>query len=210
MSGGLDKGTEKQILDAAYKVIIQKGKQGARMQEIADVAGVNKALLHYYFRSKDKLYEAVLQNALTEIFKHVTSNVDFSLPFKDLLASFIRNHIHAIREGGDILKFFLSEVWTNKDELVPKLREFLQTADGSLPKLFQARVKKAVKDREIRNVEPFHLLMNIISLDVFFHIVGPLFFMMMNVPKLYQKKLESDRTDQVIEFVWEAVRYRER
>lgn len=208
MVKGLDEGTEQHILDAAYRVIIQKGKQGARMQEIADEAGVNKALLHYYFRSKDKLYEAVLSNVLGTVLKTVASNIDFSLPFKDLLSSFVRNHIAVIRENGNIVRFFFSEIWTNKEELVPMLRTYLQTADGSLPKLFRARVKKAIKDKEIRKVDPFHLLMNIISLDVFFHIAGPVFFMMMNVPDLIQKKLENDRANQVVEFIWAALEYR--
>ena len=51
--------TEQTILEAAKKIFIHKGMDGARMQEIADEAGINKALLHYYFRSKDKLFEAI-------------------------------------------------------------------------------------------------------------------------------------------------------
>ena len=51
--------TEEQIFDAALTIFSRKGKDGARMQEIAEEAGMNKALLHYYFRSKDRLYEAV-------------------------------------------------------------------------------------------------------------------------------------------------------
>ncbi len=51
--------TERQIFDAALQVFARKGKDGARMQAIADRADINKAMLHYYFRSKDKLYEQV-------------------------------------------------------------------------------------------------------------------------------------------------------
>ena len=54
-----DLSTEKKILEAAKKVFIAKGMAGARMQDIADEAGINKALLHYYFRSKDKLFETI-------------------------------------------------------------------------------------------------------------------------------------------------------
>lgn len=52
--------TEQLILEAAKKVFIRKGMHGARMQEIADEAQINKALLHYYYRSKQQLFEAVL------------------------------------------------------------------------------------------------------------------------------------------------------
>ena len=52
--------TEKKIFLAALEVFGREGRNGARMQQIADLAGINKALVHYYFRSKDKLYEEVL------------------------------------------------------------------------------------------------------------------------------------------------------
>ena len=51
-----DIGTEQKILLAARKIFFQKGLAGARMQDIANEAGINKAILHYYFRSKDQLF----------------------------------------------------------------------------------------------------------------------------------------------------------
>lgn len=51
--------TEQKILEAARKIFLEKGLDGARMQDIADKAGINKAMLHYYFRSKDKLFEQI-------------------------------------------------------------------------------------------------------------------------------------------------------
>src|SRR5690349_22190096 len=56
-----DKSTQDRILDAARKVFVRKGMAGARMQDIADEAGINKALLHYYFRSKEKLFEQIFK-----------------------------------------------------------------------------------------------------------------------------------------------------
>src|SRR4051812_50132081 len=58
-----DADAEKRILDAAHQVFLRRGTAGARMQEIADEAGVNKALLHYYFRSKERLSEAGFRRA---------------------------------------------------------------------------------------------------------------------------------------------------
>ena len=58
-----DISAETGILNAAKRIFQQKGMEGARMQEIADEAGINKALLHYYYRSKQLLFEAVFKNA---------------------------------------------------------------------------------------------------------------------------------------------------
>jgi AcrR family transcriptional regulator len=63
----LPENTEERILDAAKKVFMQKGSAGARMQDIADAAGINKALLHYYFRSKEKLFEVIFREAAGQI-----------------------------------------------------------------------------------------------------------------------------------------------
>src|SRR5678816_3035372 len=63
--------TEQKILDAARTVFIRQGTSGARMQEIAQEAGVNQALLHYYFRSKERLSEAVFSEAATRMFPMV-------------------------------------------------------------------------------------------------------------------------------------------
>ena len=64
-----DKLTEEKIFEAATDVFVEKGMDGARMQDIADKAGINKALLHYYFRTKDKLFNAVFEMIAKKIFK---------------------------------------------------------------------------------------------------------------------------------------------
>ena len=64
--------TEKTILEAAKKVFLDKGFDGARMQEIADEAGINKALLHYYFRSKDKLFDAIFEEAFKQFLPNIS------------------------------------------------------------------------------------------------------------------------------------------
>lgn len=63
--------TERKILEAAKRVFGRKGLDGARMQEIADEAGLNKALLHYYFRSKDNLFRAVFREVFQSFFPAV-------------------------------------------------------------------------------------------------------------------------------------------
>ena len=67
-----DADTEQRILDAAHRIFIKRGTAGARMQEIADEAGVNKALLHYYFRSKSRLADAVFHRIAKDIFARLS------------------------------------------------------------------------------------------------------------------------------------------
>ncbi len=71
-----NKDTEGQILNAAENVFQKKGMDGARMQEIADEAGINKAMLHYYYRSKQLLFEAVFTNAFLTFSATVQQNFE--------------------------------------------------------------------------------------------------------------------------------------
>ena len=204
-----DKGTEEQILDAAYRVIIRKGKAGARMQEIADEAGVNKALLHYYFRSKDKIYTAVMKGVIRELLETVTTDLDFTAPYETLIKQFIRRHISAIQKNSEIIPFFFSEVQFNYDEMAPLFRSYLNTNENSLPQQFFLRTHQAIEEKEIRLVNPFQLLMNIISLDVFYFIAKPVFSNLLGFSQEQQQMVEKDRAEEVADFIWEAIRLKE-
>jgi TetR/AcrR family transcriptional regulator len=202
----IDEGTEEQILNAAYRVIVRHGKAGTRMQEIADEAGVNKALLHYYFRSKDKIYQAVLRTVAGKLLQSLMRSLDFELSLRELMESFVRGHIEAIRGNQEIFQFFFAEVWTNREEVLPVFKELLTESRGSLPARFISRLKRAVEEGEIRPVDPFHFLMNMVSLDVFYFVASPLFFSIMDVPPEEQKKLTDERAGQVVEFIWNSIR----
>ena len=76
-------GTEQKIFEAALEVFASKGRDGARMQEIADHAGINRPLLHYYFRSKSQLYEAVFAHG----FKQFISSLSQSVPTVNMLTA---------------------------------------------------------------------------------------------------------------------------
>ena len=89
--------TEEKILEAAKKVFVNKGYDGARMQQIADEAGINKSLLHYYFRSKDKLFEAVFQETLLRIGPMVLSFVNEPIPLEVKIWKFVDDYIEIIK-----------------------------------------------------------------------------------------------------------------
>src|SRR5215216_871205 len=84
-----DGDTEQRILDAAHAVFLRNGTAGARTQEIAAEAGVNSALLHYYFRSKERLAEAVFRRAAGELFPVVAGVLASELPLEEKIRKVI-------------------------------------------------------------------------------------------------------------------------
>src|SRR5262252_8411688 len=77
-----DGDTERRILDAAHAVFVQRGTAGARMQDIARAAGVNQALLHYYFRSKDRLAEAVFRRTAAQFMPRIIAVMASDVPLE--------------------------------------------------------------------------------------------------------------------------------
>jgi len=105
-----DRQTEEKIFDAASIVFQEKGMDGARMQDIANRAGINKALLHYYFRTKDLLFEAVFQKVAGRLFAKFAPVLSEGLTLEDKLRFFYREHITFMKENPRLPAFILNEI----------------------------------------------------------------------------------------------------
>ena len=108
-----EKLTEEKIFEAATDVFVEKGLDGARMQDIADHAEINKALLHYYFRTKDKLFSAVFEMIAKKIFKKFAPVFDDDLNLEEKIRFFFREHISFLQANPRLPGFLLNEVNRN-------------------------------------------------------------------------------------------------
>jgi len=114
----LQKETEELILEAARKVFIRKGLDGARMQEIADEAGINKALLHYYFRSKDKLFEMIFQEEIGKFFPKMVGIMSSSeITFEDKIRTFVKNYVQLFINNTFLPAFIIREIHRDPENL---------------------------------------------------------------------------------------------
>lgn len=111
--------TEEKILEAAKEVFIEKGNDGARMQEIADKAGINKSLLHYYYRTKEKLFESVFKFAFSQFAPKFLNTFNTGEDFFTQLRKFIDIYIDLISKNSFIPMFILNEVNRKKQALFP-------------------------------------------------------------------------------------------
>jgi TetR/AcrR family transcriptional regulator len=109
--------TEQKIFDAARKVFLKKGLNGARMQEIADEAKINKALLHYYFRSKEQLFYAIFQEAFKTMVPFVSDlfNSDSSLEVK--ISRLSEKYFAILNNNRYIPLFILNEIQQNPEKV---------------------------------------------------------------------------------------------
>ena len=120
-----EKLTEEKIFEAATDVFVEKGLDGARMQDIADHAGINKALLHYYFRTKDKLFNAVFEMIAKKIFKKFAPVFDETLTLEEKIRFFFKEHISFLQANPRLPGFLLNEVNRNP----ARIRKLLDNVD---------------------------------------------------------------------------------
>src|SRR5690242_3482240 len=99
MSDISDETTKEKILAAANQIFTKKGMAGARMQDIADEAGINKALLHYYFSSKEKLFEVIFEEAAEKLFSRISQVIESDEPLFETIQSFTREYISFMMEN---------------------------------------------------------------------------------------------------------------
>ena len=163
--------TEERILDAALSVFATKGKDGARMQEIADQAGINKAMLHYYFRSKDKLYEAVFKNVFLQFSIKHSSAVRDGSTFAEILRTFINGFVEAIQAKPDIVRLMVNENLSGGDTIGRIISG--PEHENAPPSILKIKLEEAVQRGEIRPVHADHTLLSVLSCCLFFFIWEP-------------------------------------
>lgn len=164
-----DLNTEEKILVAAKKVFMEKGLEGTRMQEIADEAGINKALLHYYFRSKDKLFEGVFKEAFFKLVPSLMALLKLDIPLFDKIRLFTGQYIDIFKENHYIPGFVIHELNRNPDRIIE-----LMSNVGIQPEFFMKQVQEEVNKGNIRPIDPRDLVVNMLAMCIFPFVAAPI------------------------------------
>src|SRR5690554_2294427 len=157
-----DNKTEEQILEAAQKIFQAKGMDGARMQEIADKASINKAMLHYYYRSKQLLFEAVFRKAFALLAPQLNTILNDDSSLEDKIKNFTMDYITFMMKHPYLPNFIIQELNRNEDFIL-KLKE--NTAFPNLKK-FKEKVDEEISEGLIKPIDADQLFVNIIALNI--------------------------------------------
>ena len=173
-----DRDTEQRILQAARVVFIRHGTAGARMQEIADEAGVNQALLHYYFRSKSHLAQAVFKEAAGRLIPAILEMLGSDEPLERKIERFVHLYIDTVRQHPFLPGYILAEVHHHPERMklmASSLVESpaLQSGRGFLQRL-QAQLDAARTAGRMREIAAEQFLVNLLSVVVFPFVARPI------------------------------------
>jgi TetR/AcrR family transcriptional regulator len=193
--------TEEKILEAAKTVFHRKGFDGTRMQEIANEAGINKALLHYYYRSKENLFDAVFKDAFNELFKKIFSVVGSNIPFEEKIRYIFSDYIGFMQKNPYIPSFIINEIHHNPARITDLLKNL-----PTPPSEIFSKVKKSLDDEGIKSVDHRQFMINIIALSVFPIIAGPLIKTILNLTEEEYTEFIDTRKSELPDFIFKAIR----
>ncbi len=201
MSNPRDPDTARRILEAARKVFLEKGMAGARMQAIADEAGINKALLHYYFRSKEQLFQQVFEEALAAMMPKVHAAVLQPMRIQDKLKTFVRVYFEQVRAHPVVPLFVLHELQRGGAALVEIFAEQMKQASPSASRLFPQilldELRAAGARGELGSHKPEHLLISLMAMCVFPFVARPMIRFLMDMDDAAFERFLDERVSQV-------------
>lgn len=166
--------TESRILQAAEREFFEKGYAGARTASIAEAAGVTHAMLHYYFRTKDKLFERIVSEKISILGNIIISAIgDEDLTLEDRIRQGIERHFDFIAANRDLPKFIVNEVLTRPDT-IDMMKRNAQNIVNNLLNSLQQEIDAYAAKGLCRQVNARMLLIDIVSLNVFPFMAAPI------------------------------------
>ncbi len=203
------------ILNAAIKVFAEKGKHGATMDEIGAAAGINKAMVYYYYTSKDILYYEVLvdilKNQLTEI-ESIQMRDKKPANYIAAIEQVIRHFFSSFNQDFNRSKIMLEAVVNYPQELMKAIdfitREFKYA--GLFQNEFLSILRKGIKDSTFRNINPEHVFISIIGMSIIYSLMGkPIAETFLNLPVDNEKAFLKKRENTIIDLVLYGICTRE-
>ncbi len=192
--------TETLIINAARDVFIYKGYDGARMQEIADRAGINKSLLHYYFRSKEKLFDKVFTETFGGVLNAIKEVFNSSVTLDDYIENFVVKYTKELQSKPFIANFVLHELSRNPERIVNHINS------SALDKEKMFKLISATERENLKQFHPVHILVDIIALSIFPFVARPMVEgIMFNGNSEAFNDFINERPSHIIEFVKNAI-----
>jgi AcrR family transcriptional regulator len=205
-----DQETQQRILDAARVVFMRRGTAGARMQEIAAEAGVNQALLHYYFRSKERLSAAVFQQFAQRLFPAIIETLGSDLPIDAKIERFVAIYLDNLQRSPFLPAYILSELHHHPE----RVEQLLTAVAGGAPEqtmrpLLQKlgrQIDEQVRAGTMRPIAPEQFAANLISLCIFPFAARPMLSIMFGLDDEGFAQFIARRRDELPTFIRNALR----
>jgi len=195
--------TKTKILLVTAELFVKYGKDAVSVSDIATKAEVNKALIFYYFESKDKLYFAVIKLWIDNLVKSLETVINDPSDGIRKIEYFVRTHTTYLAENQNMFRVLLRE-FANANSENGEVLGYFSRAMSSIKNRMLDTITVAIKSGEIRNVDPLQTMVNIISLDVFFFLGKPILKILQ--PDGFSGEFENQRIEHILDMIMNGLR----
>ena len=201
------KNIEKRILWVAERLFLEKGFSGTSTTEIAKAVGCNQALIHYYFRTKEKLFWDVFSPKMEQIVEYLDTPLDANLDFLERIRHMIEFYFGMMSLDERLAPFIVTELIVHQDRWNFFRERFLRSesrsqAFGKFEKMVQDEVQKGT----IREVQAIDLVLNIMALCLSSFVVAPMGFASSECDVAARREYLERRKDDVTALVINGLR----
>lgn len=166
--------TEEKILQAAENEFLRKGFAAARTNAIAEMAGVTHAMLHYYYRTKEKLFQKIIENKMWLIRNIMFALIDDpDIPLCEKIEKAISNHLDFIAANPDLPRFIINEIY-NDPERMSHVSDFITSNATNVISSLQKQIDEEASKGRCRPTDARMLMIDILSLNAFPFMAAPL------------------------------------
>ncbi len=195
--------TKTRILDTAANLFGEYGKAAVSTTRIAKEAGINKAMIFYYFGSKDDLYLAAVRKLTGELFTLLSERLNAVEPGLPVIEMFVRTHVGYLIEHPALVKLLVRELLSGGVGPQNTMSAVLHNIEGIRTR-FVSSLEIAIERGDIRHVDPIHTILNIISMDVFVFVGKPLINAMFNETDM--NRIIDERADHILDLLMNGLR----
>ena len=195
-----NKSTEEQILEAAEKVFLSKGLKNSKISDIAELAGVNNALINYYFRTKEKLFDKIFEDKVRLLVSNFMNVQHQGTTFEARLRTMIESHFDFLDNNPKLPAFIYREMSDSSTRIkatIEKIKAYPHSMFILVDKDLQTEIQKGT----IREISTVDLLFTIISLNVMPFLFKPIFQAALNLSEEQIKFMADNRKKEIIETV---------
>jgi TetR/AcrR family transcriptional regulator len=200
-----DSNTEQAILETAENLFMEKGFAMTSTTEIARIVGCNQALVHYYFRTKDRLFDAVFEQNADRFVNAFLETMEVNIPFEEKVRKKIETQYDLLKANPKLPFLFFNELYTNPERL-----NLLKEKIGGQPKLFflqmESELKVEIEKGTIRPMTAMDLMLTILSLNLVLFLASPVLKVITGMTETEFQNLVENRKRENITIILKSLR----
>lgn len=189
--------TEEKIKEAAKKVFLEKGFDGATSRDIAEAAGINIALTNYYFRSKEKLFMNIFEDMLQLFFEGTVNILNKPMSLREKIVALIEHDFELMKKNPNLVIFIMNEVHRNPERIAKAIGLIKQIHHS----LFKQQVEEAINKGEMRPVDAMNLMTMIVSCIQFLFVSKPLHMQVWQMKEVDFEQFANNQKQLIIDMV---------